>query len=169
MSLTPPKGVSLRPYLPQDLARLTSIFRDAVEELAADDYDLEQRNAWIQAVEDEAKFGARIEAYVTLLAESGSEIAGFVALKNNETIELLYVDPRFARRGIASFLCATVELLAQGRKATKLSVEASDTAQPLFEKLGYMPMQRNTVSLHGEWLANTTMQKALVAQTGAGN
>ena len=38
---------------------------------------------------------------------------------------------------------------------------ASDTAEPLFRKRGYTAKQRNTVSLNGEWLANTTMQKAL--------
>ena len=60
-----------------------------------------------------------------------------------------------------------MELLAEGRKAGKLKVQASDTAQPLFEALGYVPMQRNTVSLHGQWLANTTMEKTLQPSTTA--
>lgn len=163
MSITPPKGVSLRPYLPRDLPQLAAIFRDAVEELSADDYDADQRAAWSAAVDDEVKFGERLESYVTLVAEVEGALGGFIALKNNDTIELLYTSPRFAQRGIATFLCQAVELLAQGRHAAKLSVEASDTAQPLFAKLGFTPMQRNTVSLRGQWLANTTMQKTLQA------
>ena len=166
MSIVPPKGVSLRPYLPRDLLQLVAIFRDAVEELSVDDYDAEQRAAWSAAVDDEAKFGARLESCVTLVAEAEGVLAGFVALKNNDTIELLYTSPRFSQRGVATFLCQAVELLAQGRQAAKLKVEASDTAQPLFAKLGYTPMQRNTVTLRGQWLANTSMQKTLQAEKG---
>ena len=165
MSLSPPPGISLRPYLPRDLPQLVSVFRDAVENLAGEDYDADQCAAWTSAVDDEAKFGARLEQCVTLVAEAGTEVAGFIALKNNEKIEYLYVAPRFARRGVARFLVSATEMLAQGRKAGKITVAASDTAQPLFIALGYTPVQRNTVSLGGEWLANTTMEKELNPQT----
>ncbi|HEY2242622.1 MAG TPA: GNAT family N-acetyltransferase, partial [Xanthobacteraceae bacterium] len=33
-----------------------------------------------------------------------------------------------------------------------------------FEKRGFSAQSRNTVSLGGEWLANTTMTKALVGR-----
>ena len=52
------------------------------------------------------------------------------------------------------------------RGAAKLSVDASDTARGFFEKRGYVAQQRNTVSVGGEWLANTTLQKQL-AKGGA--
>ena len=161
MNLSAPQGVSLRPYLPEDLPRLGVITRAAIEELAAEDYDAEQRAVWASSFEDEARFGAKLESYVVLLAVAGDTVAGYVALKDEDLVELLYVAPEFARQGIATFLCRAIELLAAGRKATKLRVQASDTAQPLFETLGYTPKQRNTVSLHGQWLANTTMEKTL--------
>ena len=53
-----------------------------------------------------------------------------------------------------------------GRK--RLTVDASDTAEPLFRKRGYTPKQRNTVTLNGEWLANTTMQKTLADSAAPG-
>ena len=31
--------------------------------------------------------------------------------------------------------------------------------KPFFAKRGYVAKQRNTVTINGEWLANTTMQK----------
>ena len=167
MSLSAPPGISLRPYLPRDLPRLGAITRAAIEDLAAEDYDHEQRAAWASSFEDEGRFGAKLESYVTLVADAGDVVAAYIALKDNETVELLYVAPEFARRGIATFLCQAMELLAEGRKAGKLKVQASDTAQPLFEALGYVPMQRNTVSLHGQWLANTTMEKTLQPSTTA--
>ena len=44
-----------------------------------------------------------------------------------------------------------------------LSVEASDTAFEFFKKRAYIAKQRNSVPRHGEWLANTTMQKQLAS------
>ena len=42
-----------------------------------------------------------------------------------------------------------------------LTVDASDNAEVFFKKRGYVARQRNTVTINGEWLANTTMQKML--------
>ncbi len=43
----------------------------------------------------------------------------------------------------------------------------SDTAQPFFEKHGYVAQQRNTIIRGDEWLANTTMEKKLAPKGGA--
>ena len=60
-------------------------------------------------------------------------------------------------------LCDALEKLAAARGAKELSVDASDTARGFFEKRGFVAKTRNTVSLAGEWLANTTMVKPLAA------
>src|SRR5665213_3290439 len=51
--------------------------------------------------------------------------------------------------------------LAGGRGADKLTVDASDSARGFFEKRGYQPQQRNTITMGEEWLANTTLSKQL--------
>jgi putative acetyltransferase len=43
----------------------------------------------------------------------------------------------------------------------------SDSAQDFFRRRGFLPTQRNTVQLGGEWLANTTMEKRLTAKERA--
>ncbi len=58
-------------------------------------------------------------------------------------------------------LCDALEKLAGGRGAKSLTVDASDNAAEFFLKRGYAAQQRNTVTVNGEWLANTTMQKTL--------
>ena len=72
---------------------------------------------------------------------------------------MLYVHPGAAGQGVASMLCDALEKLAGGRGAKSLTVDASDNAQDFFAKRGYVAKQRNTVTVNGEWLANTTMQK----------
>ena len=74
---------------------------------------------------------------------------------------MLYVHPGVAGQGVASMLLDALEKLAGGRGATKLTVDASDNAADFFRKRGYVAMQRNSITVNGEWLANTTMQKTL--------
>jgi putative acetyltransferase len=74
---------------------------------------------------------------------------------------MLYVHPNAAGQGVASALLDALEKLAGARGATKLTVDASDNAQEFFRKRGYAAQQRNTTTINGEWLANTTMQKPL--------
>ncbi len=53
-----------------------------------------------------------------------------------------------------------LEKLAGARGATSLTVDASDNAQGFFARRGYVANQRNSVTINGEWLANTTMKKS---------
>ena len=55
--------------------------------------------------------------------------------------------------------------LPRARGAKRLTTEASDSAQDFFKKRGFVAQQRNTVLRGGEWLANTTMEKALKETT----
>ena len=92
---------------------------------------------------------------------------GFASLKGADHIEMLYVHPSVAGQGIAAMLIDALEKLAGARGAKALSVDASDTATEFFKKRGYVARQRNSVPRHGEWLANTTMQKQLAQASGA--
>jgi len=78
------------------------------------------------------------------------------------------VHPGAAGQGVASMLCDALEKLAGGRGAKSLTADVSDNATEFFAKRGYVPMQRNTVTVNGEWLANTTMQKTLVPAASPG-
>jgi putative acetyltransferase len=82
---------------------------------------------------------------------------------------MLYVHPGAAGQGVASMLIEALEKLAGGRGAKSLTVDASDNASEFFLKRGYVATRRNTVTVNGEWLANTTMQKTLAdgARPGA--
>ena len=151
----------LRPYLPADLPMLAAIFVASIEELTGDDYSEAQQEAWAAAVEDEEVFGQKLAGQLTLIATIQSAPVGFTSLRGADHIDMLYVHPSAAGQGVASMLVEALEKLAGARGAKHLVVDASDTAEPFFRKRGYIAMQRNTVTLNGEWLANTTMQKTL--------
>lgn len=153
----------LRPFLPADAPTLAALFRASVEELAAEDYDDDQREAWISAADDETAFATRLAGALTIVAIVDGEIAGFASLKDNSVFDMLYVRPDLAGEGVGSTLADAIEKLAGARGAQKLTVEASDTARDFFAARGYVGQSRNTVTIAGEWLGNTTMIKELAA------
>jgi putative acetyltransferase len=157
-------AVALRPYLPADAKRCAEIFRSSIEELAGEEYDEEQREAWASRADDEQAFGARLAEALTLLAVIDGAIAGFASLKGAEEIDMLFVDPEFARQGVGRTLVDALIRLAQARGAKRLTTEASDSAKPLFERLGFTAQKRNLVRVGEQWLANTSMTKTLGAE-----
>jgi len=78
---------------------------------------------------------------------------------------MLFVDPEFARQGAARTLVEALTKLAEARGAKLLTVETSDVAKPLFERQGFTSQQRNLVRVGDQWLANTTMIKALAGHS----
>ncbi len=159
---------ALRPFLAADTPVLATIFVAAIEELTAEDYNDAQRQAWASAADDEEKFGKRLASELTLIATLQNSPVGFAALKGADHIDMLYVHPGAVGQGVASMLCDALEKLAGGRGAKSLTVDASDTAEGFFLRRGYIGKQRNTVTVNGEWLANTTMQKTLGANAAPG-
>ncbi len=152
---------ALRPFLIEDTPLLAEIFRASIEELTADDYSEGARQAWASAADDAEAFAKRLSGQLTLIAAVNGSPVAFASLANNETIDLLYVHPAVAGQGAGTMLVDALEKLAGARGAKKLTAEASDTAQDFFTKRGFTAQQRNTVLRGGEWLANTTMEKAL--------
>ena len=158
---------ALRPYLPADAPVLAAIFSSAIEELTGDDYSEAQQEAWIAAAESD-EFGRRLVSDLTLVATLEGSPVGFASLRGSDHIRMLYVHPALAGQGIATMLVDALEKLAVGRGGKNLTVDASDTAQGFFARRGYTAKQRNSVTINGEWLANTTMQKALASGSAEG-
>ena len=152
---------ALRPFLAADTPVLAAIFAASIEELTGDDYSEAQQQAWASAADDEEQFGGRLAGELTLVATLQNSPVGFAALKGADHIDMLYVHPSAVGQGVAAMLCEALEKLAGGRGAKSLTVDASDNALEFFSRRGYVAKQRNTVTVNGEWLANTTMQKSL--------
>ena len=167
MTARPQTTLALRPILPTDAPLLAEIFRAGIEELTGDDYSEAQQQAWASAADDEEEFGARLARALTLVATHAGSPIGFASLADNTRIDMLYVHPAAAGRGAAAMLCDALEKLATARGSKELTVDASDTARGFFERRGFVAKTRNTVSLAGEWLANTTLTKPLTAKGSA--
>ena len=164
--MTIKEKVSLRPALAADAPVLAELFRASIEELAQEDYSDAQIEAWAAIADDEAAFAQKLGGALTIVALHGSAIVGFASLKGADVIDMLYVHPNAARKGVATQLCDALEKLAAARKTTILKADVSDCAMGFFAMRGFEPIQRNMVFLGDEVLGNTTMTKKLAAVSG---
>jgi putative acetyltransferase len=152
---------TLRPFLLDDGPLVAQIFRDSIAELTGDDYDEAQQAAWIACADDEETFVQRLGEELTLVATIASSPVGFISVKGQDHIEMLYVHPNVTKSGVATLLCDAVERIARSRGIAQLTVDASDTARGFFTKRGFFALHRQTALCGEEWLGNTHMEKRL--------
>jgi putative acetyltransferase len=152
----------LRPFLPDDAAALAELCLASIQELAAEDYSEAQQEAWAESIVVDG-FGERLARSLTLVATVDGAPVGFIALRDNRHVDLLYVHPHAAGQGVGALLYDAIERLARARGAGLLTADVSDNARGFFDRRGFMALRRNTVSVGDEWLANTTMEKPLAA------
>ena len=153
-------AIALRPFLPADAQRCIEIFRASIEELGSEDYSEDQLEAWSARADDAAAFAARLSESLTLIATLDGASVGFASLKGASALDMLYVDPAFALRGVGSALIDALVRIAEARGAEKLSADVSDSARPLFERHGFVAQRRNLAAVGDQWLGNTTMTRA---------
>jgi putative acetyltransferase len=161
MTRTNSLAITIRPYAAADVPRLTSLFRASVRDIASRDYTAAQVRAWASCITDEDKFGQKCETKSTWVAEIGGRIAGFSDLELDGHIDMLYVHPDFQQRGVARALLKHIEEAARTNGLRRLYAEASITARPIFETMGFRTVVPQTVSVGGESMINYRMEKRL--------
>jgi putative acetyltransferase len=152
-------AITIRPYRPEDLSDLIALFRASVRNIARRDYTDSQLRAWAPDVIDAEQFARRRTAKATWVAEREGHIAGFSDLEPDGHIDMLYVHPQLQRLGVARSLLIHLENVARGRGLERLYTEASITARPVFEAIGFHVIAAQTVTVRGESMTNYRMEK----------
>ena len=152
---------ALRPFLVEDVPVVIEIFTSAIEELAAEDYGEAQLAAWVAQADEEA-FAARLAGQLTLVATLNHS-PGRVRIVARATMSSTcsMSTPRPPARASPRCWWTPWKNSPPPAERPRLSVDASDTAAPLFLKRGYTADRRITREVAGEWLGNTSMHKAL--------
>lgn len=153
--------MDLRLCTQADLPAVLNLFRTSVHTLCRADYTPAQLSAWAPADTDEAPWARRLQCQTFLLAEEDCDLMGFASLEG-DYLDLLYVHPRHARRGVGTVLCDALERQCTGQRIT---VHASLTARPFFARRGYRTVEPHEVQRRGETLTNYLMEKELISWT----
>ena len=130
--------MELRTYTVGDAEATLRVFLRAVRETARAHYSPDQIEAWAADHGDLDSWAAARAAAHTYLAIIGDRVAGFTDLDDSGYIDMLFVEPDFGRRGVASALLAHVIALGRARGLPALTTFASLTSQPVFERLGFV-------------------------------
>ena len=143
----------IREYRDGDFSTLCQIFQRAIRETASQHYSPAQVSAWAQV--DEARWRQKMADSLVLVATVDDVPVGFVTAVEFY-IDLLFVDPLYSRRGIAS---ALLKALFARLPTGTLTVEASITARACFERLGFVVVAEQAVEARGETFVNYRMEK----------
>ena len=154
-------NLSVRPYQSSDAAVLSALYEDAVRGLGARDYSPAQIEAWASLTPSSDDLDRRMADGRTRLVAVAEDIVGFIDVEPDGHVDLLYVAPAAAGRGVARVLLETAEALAPLSGANRLYAEASETARPVFERLGFSVIARRDFEVAGVRIHNWAVEKTL--------
>src|ERR1700754_4256832 len=96
----------------------------------------------------------------TWLALVDGEPAGFTDLEPDGHLDMMFVDPRFHQRGVATALVRRAEAEARRVGLREIFAEVSITARPFFERQGFSVVAPHPIELHGLVFKTWRMTKA---------
>ena len=150
--------MKIRKYQIGDCKELSELFYDTVHFVNAKDYKTEQLDVWATENVDLEMWNRSFLEHDTLVATDGKQIVGFGDIDKTGYLDRLYVHKDFQRKGIATALCNALEKTVAGT----ITVHASITARPFFEKRGYVVRKEQQVKRQGIFLTNYVMEKQRV-------
>lgn len=156
-----PAPVLLRPLVAGDYVALSRIFFCAVHEGTRGQYSAAQRLAWAGASIDLEHWRKRVATLEGLVAERESEALGFMTLDAGGYIDLAFVLPSRARKGIGAALLGAIESRARSAGMTELSTAASLVAEPFFSRHGWQIAAAEEVTRKNVALRRFQMRKRL--------
>ena len=153
----------VRPYRLSDAPALALIFRRAVSETAARFYSAEQIAAWLFDPPEAGDIHEKnSDGRQALVAVDDNDVpCGWIDLESNGHVDMLFVSPDWAGRGVASLLHTELVRRAHELGIKRLFVEASEGARPIFGHFGFRLLQRRDFDLNGTATHNYAMEKLL--------
>lgn len=147
--------MEIRKYRQSDCKALTELFYNTVHTVNAKDYTKEQLDVWSTGHLDLAEWNRSFIEHYSIVVVENEIIAGFGDIEKNGYLNRLYVHKDFQGKGIATAICNDLEQAVTGT----ITVHASITAKPFFEKRGYSVIKEQRVERGGVFLTNYIMKK----------
>jgi putative acetyltransferase len=162
--------------------QIANLFHHTVRTVNRRDYSPEQVRAWApddmwatrnwtNALTTSATPGLQKQTFVAALSRPANNnnavqgdqlIVGFGELESNGHIDCFYCHADFQGQGVGRFLYQAIEAHAQTEWGLdRLHVEASITARPFFQRLGFVTLLDQNVSCRGVVMTNYKMSKNL--------
>ena len=151
-------SITPRPYRSDDAPALLNLFRDTVRRVNSRDYSREQIAAWASDDIDPTAWAERFNGRYVVVAEADQQPVGFAELVPDGHIDRVYVSADWQSRGVGRQMLAALIAEAHRLQIPRLSVEASITARPFFERLGFIVLAKQFVTCRGVEFENYRME-----------
>lgn len=155
--------IQIRLFAPPDADQIARLFHETVRQVNLGDYSSDQVEAWAP---DDLDFRNWVEVCAnryTYVADAAGVIIGFAELEPNGHIDCFYCHKDYQRRGVGRQLYQSIEAKALDLKLYRLFVEASITAKPFFQRVGFAVVREQQVARRGIWFTNYAMEKFLTS------
>lgn len=153
--------IEIRPFTAADAGATLEVFRRAIRGIAAADYSSEQIAAWAADDIDLDAWAESRDRLDTAVAVIDGVLVGFTDVDAAGYIDMLYVDPVFGRRGVATALLDWVTAEAERLGSDTLRTHASITARPFFEAQGFAVDEERHPIVRGVVMTNYTMSRTI--------
>ncbi len=151
----------IRRFQPGEEPALFEIYYSAIHLIAKNDYSEAQLNAWAPLDLDRTLWTHRINSINPFVAELDDKPVGYADVQPNGYIDHFFVSGHHPRQGIGKALMQAIHSEADRLSLTELTSNVSRTAQPFFERFGFMAIEQRIPVLRGIEIPNALMRKAL--------
>ena len=153
--------MKIRLFETQDAETVARLFYETVREINSRDYSSKQVQAWAPDDLHFRDWETRCSSRFTYVADDDGVIAGFGELEPDGHIDCFYSHKDYQRCGVGSQIYQAIEAKAIALGLKRLTVEASITAKPFFQRMGFAIVNEQEVICRGERFINYVMEKWL--------
>lgn len=153
--------IQIRQATLEDIADITSIYRDTIVHINAKHYSEKQIQAWASAANDIDEWEKRINKLYFIIAETDNNTVGFAYLKNGNFVDGLFVHKDHQRQGVGSKLLRIIESHVMMNDFEVIKSDVSKTALPFFDNKYYEVIKKYNKSFKGVVFENYLMEKAI--------
>ena len=147
--------MQIRLFRPQDTDQIAQLFHQTVHQINRRDYSSSQCLAWSPEDIYFRDWATVCASRYTFVAEIENAITGFGELEANGHIDCFYCHKDYQRCGVGSQIYQAIEEKAVEFGLKRLFTEASITAKPFFQHLGFVIITEQQVSCRGKLLLTT--------------
>jgi putative acetyltransferase len=157
-------SLKLRPFCLDDAEACLTLFRDCVHRVNSRDYSPDQIEAWASPSIDLEAWRSRFDDRFAYVAMEDDCIVGFTDMTREGHLDRLFVSADHQGRGIARGLVRRLLKDAIDHSIEEITTDASITAKPSFERMGFSVVREQSVECRGVWLTNYRMRRAVQAE-----
>jgi putative acetyltransferase len=134
------------------------LFHDTVHRINQVDYSASELAVWAPDEYDEPRWVSRFIRTRPLVAMDGNFLLGFAELGDDGRIGLFYVHHAHQGEGVGRALMQRMKAEAASRGLSRLYCEASITARPFFERMGFVFLEQRELERRGEQVLVSLME-----------